>query len=151
MNLLHEKMRQVRRMRAELANAEDELLAMLGSETGEHESLPRLAAIQTEVANHFQLPPRMMRSKLRPRAVAWPRQVAMALCRECTDYSLERIAAEFQRDHGTVMHAIHAVRARCDVSARDAEEVALLRARLAGAMGRRLAGVGAADTRRAAA
>ena len=40
------------------------------------------------------------------RAVAFPRQIAMYLSRELTDFSLPKIGSEFGgRDHSTVIHA----------------------------------------------
>ncbi len=45
-------------------------------------------------------------AKKRTRNVAFPRQIAMYLCRELTDYSLPRIGDFFGgRDHTTVIHA----------------------------------------------
>lgn len=45
-------------------------------------------------------------SKKRTRAIAYPRQIAMYLCRELTDLSLPKIGEEFGgRDHTTVIHA----------------------------------------------
>ncbi|HHV97874.1 MAG TPA: chromosomal replication initiator protein DnaA [Clostridiaceae bacterium] len=58
------------------------------------------------VARHFNLKPEDFKSKKRNREVAFPRQIAMYLCRELTDMSLPQIGAEFGgRDHTTVMHA----------------------------------------------
>ena len=49
-------------------------------------------------------------SDRRSRSIAWPRQVAMYLCRMLTPHSLPRIGQHFGgRDHTTVMHAIKAV------------------------------------------
>ena len=45
-------------------------------------------------------------SKGRKREIAYPRQIAMYLCRELTGLSLPKIGTEFGgRDHTTVMHA----------------------------------------------
>lgn len=45
-------------------------------------------------------------SKRRTKEIAFPRQVAMYLCRELTDMSLPKIGEAFgKRDHTTVMHA----------------------------------------------
>lgn len=62
--------------------------------------------IQKEVANYFQIDISEMRSKKRTRAIAYPRQFAMYLSRELTDYSLPDIGGFFGgRDHTTVLHA----------------------------------------------
>lgn len=78
---------------------------------------PRIRAIQAIVARAFKQPTKIMRSKQKPADMAWPRQIAMALCRELTGASLPMIGREFGgRDHGTVLHAIKTVRDRCEVS-----------------------------------
>jgi len=62
--------------------------------------------IQQVVADHYGLDVSELKVKKRTRAVAFPRQVAMYLARELTNYSLPRIGEEFGgRDHTTVMHA----------------------------------------------
>ena len=62
--------------------------------------------IQTKVAQHFGLRLDEFKSKRKTRNVAFPRQVAMYLCRELTDSSLPKIGEEFGgRDHTTVIHA----------------------------------------------
>ena len=46
-------------------------------------------------------------SKKRTRTIAYPRQIAMFLCRELTELSLPKIGLDFGgRDHTTVIHAI---------------------------------------------
>ncbi|HOJ11833.1 MAG TPA: chromosomal replication initiator protein DnaA [Clostridiales bacterium] len=58
------------------------------------------------VSRHFNLKPDDFKSKKRSRDVAFPRQIAMYLCRELTDMSLPQIGSYFGgRDHTTVMHA----------------------------------------------
>ena len=62
--------------------------------------------IKEKVAEHFNIKMEDFSSKKRTRAIAYPRQVAMYLCRELTDLSLPRIGEEFGgRDHTTVIHA----------------------------------------------
>lgn len=44
--------------------------------------------------------------KKRTKSIAYPRQIAMYLSRELTDFSLPKIGEEFGgRDHTTVIHA----------------------------------------------
>lgn len=62
--------------------------------------------IQQIVADYYNLRTDEFKAKKRTRAVAYPRQIAMFLCRELTDYSLPKIGDEFGgRDHTTVLHA----------------------------------------------
>ncbi len=63
-------------------------------------------SIQNVVSDYYNLRLEDFKSKKRPRNVAFPRQVAMYLCREFTDFSLPKIGEEFGgRDHSTVIHA----------------------------------------------
>lgn len=62
--------------------------------------------IQKAVADYYKLKVAEMHSKRRSRAVARPRQVAMALAKELTNHSLPDIGGAFGgRDHTTVLHA----------------------------------------------
>ncbi len=62
--------------------------------------------IQLEVSDYFNLPLSDFKAKKRTQAVAFPRQIAMYLCRKLTDFSLPKIGEEFGgRDHTTVIHA----------------------------------------------
>ena len=62
--------------------------------------------IQQTVADYYHLSVGDLKAKKRTRSVAFPRQIAMYLCRELTDSSLPKIGDEFGgRDHTTVMHA----------------------------------------------
>ncbi len=62
--------------------------------------------IQETVANHYKIKLEDLKAKKRTRAIAFPRQIAMYLCRELTDLSLPKIGEEFGgRDHTTVLHA----------------------------------------------
>jgi chromosomal replication initiator protein len=58
------------------------------------------------VARYFDLKIDEFKSRKRNREVAYPRQIAMFLCRDLTDMSLPKIGEEFGgRDHTTVIHA----------------------------------------------
>ncbi|AHF05668.1 chromosomal replication initiator protein DnaA [Desulfitobacterium metallireducens] len=62
--------------------------------------------IQQATAEYFHLSLGEFKAKKRTRAIAFPRQIAMYLSRELTDYSLPKIGDEFGgRDHTTVIHA----------------------------------------------
>lgn len=68
--------------------------------------------IQRTVASFYSLDPAMFKDKKRTRAIAFPRQIAMYLCRELTDCSLPKIGEEFGgRDHTTVLHACEKIAA----------------------------------------
>lgn len=57
------------------------------------------------VANYFHLKPEELRSAKRTRNIAYPRQIAMYLCRKLTDLSLPKIGEKFGgRDHTTIIH-----------------------------------------------
>ncbi|OPJ56099.1 chromosomal replication initiator protein DnaA [Clostridium oryzae] len=62
--------------------------------------------IQDVVASYYNLKIDDFKSQRRTRNVAFPRQIAMYLCRKLTDMSLPKIGEEFGgRDHTTVIHA----------------------------------------------
>lgn len=62
--------------------------------------------IQKLVANFYKIKKEDFLAKKRTRNVAYPRQIAMYICRDITDYSLPRIGELFGgRDHTTVIHA----------------------------------------------
>lgn len=59
------------------------------------------------VSRYFDLRPEEFKSQKRNRNIAFPRQIAMYLCRELIGLSLPKIGDEFGgRDHTTVIHAI---------------------------------------------
>ncbi|MMZ51360.1 Chromosomal replication initiator protein DnaA [compost metagenome] len=65
-----------------------------------------IAVIQQVVGEYFDLKMEDFKAKKRTKSVAFPRQIAMYLSRELTDYSLPKIGEEFGgRDHTTVIHA----------------------------------------------
>lgn len=65
-----------------------------------------LELIQEIVASNYHLEIEDFSSKSRAKQIAYPRQIAMYLCRQLTDLSLMKIANSFNRDHSTIMHGI---------------------------------------------
>ncbi len=62
--------------------------------------------IQQVVSKYFNINEKDMTSSKRSNEVAYPRQIAMYLCREIADLSYKQIGLDFgKRDHTTVMHA----------------------------------------------
>ncbi|CAH0121880.1 chromosomal replication initiator protein DnaA [Paenibacillus sp. CECT 9249] len=62
--------------------------------------------IQQKVGEYYNLKLEDFKARKRTRAIAFPRQIAMYLSRELTDYSLPKIGEAFGgRDHTTVIHA----------------------------------------------
>jgi chromosomal replication initiator protein len=62
--------------------------------------------IQKIVGQHYSVKLEDFKAKKRTKSVAFPRQIAMYLARELTDFSLPKIGEEFGgRDHTTVIHA----------------------------------------------
>ncbi|GGE48169.1 chromosomal replication initiator protein DnaA [Pullulanibacillus camelliae] len=62
--------------------------------------------IQTVIGEHYNIKLEDFSAKKRTKSIAFPRQIAMYLSRELTDYSLPKIGEEFGgRDHTTVIHA----------------------------------------------
>lgn len=77
------------------------------------EKIITIEMVQQIVADNFHLPLSDFKAKKRTRAVAFPRQIAMYLCRELTDSSLPKIGDEFGgRDHTTVLHAYEKITER---------------------------------------
>jgi len=72
--------------------------------------------VQQIVSEYFGIRPDDLKSKSRARTVAYPRQIAMYVCRELTESPLARIGEEFGgRDHTTVIHA-------CEKIAKDSRQ-----------------------------
>lgn len=73
--------------------------------------------IQKAVAEYFQISVDDMKSKKRSANLAFPRQVAMYLCRQLTDESFPKIGTEFGgKDHSTVMHSCDKIEAEMKVN-----------------------------------
>lgn len=66
-----------------------------------------IVSIQKAVADYYKLTIEVLKGKRRSANIAYPRMVAMYLCRMLTDQSFPRIGLEFGgRDHSTVIHAV---------------------------------------------
>jgi chromosomal replication initiator protein len=69
--------------------------------------------IQRVVAEYFSLSPNDLKSKKRTQNIVYPRQLAMYIAREITEYSTTEIGQAFGgRDHTTVMHACQKIEER---------------------------------------
>jgi chromosomal replication initiator protein len=71
---------------------------------------PSIELIQRIVAGHYRLKAVDLRSKSNRRAIAFPRQIAMYLCKVLTSASLPEIGREFGgKHHSTVLHSINKI------------------------------------------
>ena len=72
-----------------------------------------ISRIQREVSEYFNVTPSDLKGKKRTKQVTFPRQVAMYIIRDITDYSTTEIGLEFGgRDHTTVMHSCQRIEDR---------------------------------------
>ncbi len=89
-----------RQISLDLAN---EVLKDVNSSKSKRVTIP---LIQQAVADFFNLELEELKTQRRSKNVTFPRQIAMYLVRELTDYSLPKIGQEFGgRDHTTVIHS----------------------------------------------
>ena len=73
--------------------------------------------IKSIVAKKYNIKMEDFNSKKRTKAIAYPRQIAMYLTRELTDFSLPKIGDEFGgRDHTTVIHAYDKIKSEIEDS-----------------------------------
>jgi chromosomal replication initiator protein len=69
--------------------------------------------IQRVVAEYFNLSVNDLRGKKRTKQIAFPRQIAMYITREMTEYSTTEVGNDFGgRDHTTVMHGCQRIESR---------------------------------------
>ena len=79
---------------------------------------PRQANLSIEniirvVAEYFSLTPNDLKGKKRSQNIVFPRQLAMYIAREMTDYSTTELGQDFGgRDHTTVMHSIDKIKGK---------------------------------------
>ncbi|OIN98019.1 chromosomal replication initiation protein DnaA [Candidatus Desantisbacteria bacterium CG1_02_49_89] len=90
-----------------LSMARDVLKEIFSLDSGKEISVE---LVQRVVARAFGIRFEDMKVKRRDREIVFPRQVAMYLARELTDFSLPEIGREFgKRDHTTVIHSYNKV------------------------------------------
>jgi chromosomal replication initiator protein len=71
-----------------------------------------MESIQRVVAEYHDIRFADMTSKRRPQSIAYPRQIAMYLCRTLTSHSFPEIGNAFDRNHATVLHACRLIKER---------------------------------------
>ncbi len=71
----------------------------------------KIEQVQQIVANHYNITVDDMKSKRRMASIAFPRQVAMYICRTSLKESFPKIGIEFGgKDHTTVMHSVDKIK-----------------------------------------
>jgi hypothetical protein len=93
---------------------------------------PSMREISRVTAAWFKITVEDLRSENRSQQVAWPRQIAMTLCRDMSGRSTVDVGKFFNRDHTTVLYASEAVAV---VMATDDEEFRAMMAIAAEATG----------------
>ena len=85
----------------------DALKDFISKGIGEKNDIRR---IQKIVAEYFQITIEDIRGKKRSANIAFPRQIAMYLCRTMTSESFPKIGTEFGgKDHSTVMFSVEKI------------------------------------------
>lgn len=86
-----------------LEMANEVLKDVISSSKSQRVTIP---LIQQAVADFFNIQIEDLKAQRRTKNITFPRQIAMYIIRELTDYSLPKIGEEFGgRDHTTVLHA----------------------------------------------
>ena len=98
----------------------------------ENQTALTIEGIQRMVAEYHDIRLGHMTSKQRPNNIAFPRQIAMYLCREMTDQSLPAIGNGFGRNHATVLHAHRSVGSKMKTDAGLRQTILSLQQRLGG-------------------
>lgn len=91
-----------------------------------------LPIIISAVARYFDVRVEEIKAKKKNKEIAYPRQVAMYLCREMTDNSLPKLGVEFSRDHTTIMHAIEKIKEDLQAKQETREAVEKIKSRILG-------------------
>jgi chromosomal replication initiator protein len=85
-------------------------LVLSGIVEDEMEKIITIDQIQRKLSDYYDIRLADMKSSRRPKAIAFPRQLAMYLSRSMTGRSLSDIGEAFGgRDHTTVIHACHKI------------------------------------------
>jgi chromosomal replication initiator protein len=95
--------------------------------------IPTVEDVQQLVAKHFGMRPQDLCGRKRTNCVAFPRQVAMYLCRVLLDVPLAQVGAKFGgRDHTTVLYACSKIEAQLKIDPSLRRTLASLTGRLPG-------------------
>lgn len=87
---------------------------MYDGQVEQRKHYPRMAEIKEVVARHNGLTVADLESACRKKALAWPRQIAVYLCRKLTVYSYPQIGRAFgDRDHSTAIFSYRKVEHLC--------------------------------------
>lgn len=87
--------------------AQEALKDYIGADAQRMITVPRIIDI---VCERYHIRSEDMRSKKKPKEIAYPRQIAMYLCRKLTEEPLSNIGSYFGgRDHTTVIHACNKI------------------------------------------
>lgn len=71
----------------------------------------KIDQVQQLVANHYNIKVEDLKSKKRVSTIAFPRQIAMYICRTILEEPLTKIGIEFGgKDHTTVMHSVDKIK-----------------------------------------
>lgn len=90
-----------------------------------------ISTIQKRVAEYYHITQDDILGKKRVKQIVEPRQIAMYLSRELTDYSLPKIGNEFGgKDHTTVLHAIDKIEAALKTDTKLQDDIHKLKERL---------------------
>ena len=100
-----------------LENAESIVLEIIGETLTKEINIEK---IQRIVAEYYNLTVEDIRGRRRTQNIAYPRQIAMYLCRKLLDKSSNQIGQVFKKDHSTIIHG-------CEKIAYDAEHDVNLR------------------------
>ena len=79
--------------------------ALAGLVHTEEVNMVTMESIQNFVSSYFNIKKQDLLGKKRKAQFAFPRQIAMYLCRDMINESYPQIAAAFSRDHTTILHA----------------------------------------------
>ena len=102
----------------------DELNALLASHfTGGPTRNLTIDDIQKEVEKYFHVKHTDMLSSKRSRDIAYPRQIAIFLCRQMLDVPFATIGKRFNRDHSTAMHSYTSIEKKINQSREVREEI----------------------------
>ena len=86
-----------------------------------------IEAIQKTVAEHYQISVADLKGNKKIKKIVVPRQIAMYICKDVTEYSLQDIGDEFGgKDHSTVIHSISKIENLLKLDANLAATIKLL-------------------------